>query len=216
MNTVSLSISSKNYSSWSMRGWLLVRFSGLPFEEELVPLDAEARKELLLQSSSFRVPCLRHGEVKAWDTLAIAEYLHEIRPEAGLLPEHPAGRAYCRSICGEMHSGFASLRTSLPFNVRAHFPGHRVFGRAMDDIDRITTIWRECLERYGGPFLFGGRTMADAMYAPVVLRFATYDVQPDATCQAYCDHIRALPEVREWVDAAMRETEEIDELDMEF
>ncbi len=216
MNKASLSISSKNYSSWSMRGWLLLRFAGLEFDEEVVPLDEEARSELLLESSSFRVPCLSHGIVKAWDTLAIAEYLHEILPEAGLLPEHPAGRAYCRSICGEMHSGFASLRTSLPFNVKARFPGHRVFGRAQNDIERVTTIWSECLERYGGPFLFGQRTMADAIFAPVVLRFATYDVQVAPVCQAYCEHIRALPEVQEWVEGALQETDDIDELDMEF
>jgi len=218
MARATLSISSKNYSSWSLRGWLLARFVGLDFEELAVPPDdADARKELLLLSPSILVPCLTHDGVKVWDTLAIAEYLNEIRPESGLLPADRAARARCRAISGEMHSGFSSLRSALPMNLKRSFPGHRIWARAQADIERITAIWRECFADYGGPFLFGvGRGVADAMYAPVVTRFLTYDVQLDAVCAAYCRTVMALPEMIEWVEAARREVEEIDELDMEF
>ena len=217
MAKASLSISSKNYSSWSLRGWLLTKFSGIEFDELAVaPDDANARKELLLLSPSILVPCLTFEGVKVWDTLAIAEFLHEVRPKSGLLPEARSARAHCRAICGEMHSGFSSLRAALPMNLKAHFPGHKVWARALGDIERITTIWRECLSAYGGPFLFGQRSMADAMYAPVVTRFTTYDVKLDAQCAAYARHIMALPEMIEWIDAARNEVEEIDELDMEF
>jgi glutathione S-transferase len=212
-----LTISSKNYSSWSLRGWLLTKFSGLPFREEVVPPDdAAARAELLLLSPSILVPRLTHDGVRVWDTLAIAEYLAEIRPEAGLLPEDRAERAYCRAICGEMHSGFAALRSALPMNLKAHFPGFKVWTRAVADIERITAIWREGLAQHGGPFLFGRRSMADAMYAPVVTRFLTYDVELDEACAAYCAGIMALPEMREWVADAKREPEGIEELEVEF
>lgn len=212
-----LTISSKNYSSWSMRGWLLARMSGVPFEEVLVPPeDSAARAELLLLSPSILVPCLTHEGVRIWDTLAIGEYLHELAPQAGILPAERTARARCRSVCGEMHSGFSALRSALPMNLKRHFPQHKVWARAIGDIERITAIWRECLAAYGGPFLFGKRSMADAMYAPVVTRFLTYDVKLDATCTAYCGRIMALPEMIEWMEAAKREPDEIDELDMEF
>ena len=174
-----LTISSKNYSSWSLRGWLLARFAGLPFVEKVVaPDDPEVRAEMLLLASSIRVPSLKDGAVKVWDTLAIAEYLNEARPKAGLLPVDRVARAHCRAICGEMHSGFANLRSALPMNLRGHFPGFRIWARAQADIDRIVEIWTQCVATYGGPYLFGKhRTMADAMYAPVVTRFLTYDVR---------------------------------------
>jgi glutathione S-transferase len=217
MAKATLSISSKNYSSWSLRGWLLAKFSGLDFQELAVPPDdANARKELLLLSPSILVPCLTHEGIKVWDTLAIAEYLHEVRPQAGLLPADRAARAHCRAICGEMHSGFSSLRAALPMNLKAHFPNHKIWARAVGDIERVTTIWRECLATYKGPFLFGGRSMADAMYAPVVTRFMTYDVKLDPECAVYAKRIMALPEMTEWITAARNEVEEIDELDMEF
>jgi glutathione S-transferase len=212
-----LTISSKNYSSWSLRGWLLVKFSGLPFREEPVPPDdPDNRAELLLLSPSILVPCLTHDGIKVWDTLAIAEYLNEVRPDAGLLPKGAAERAHCRAICGEMHSGFAALRGALPMNLKAHFPSFKVWSRAEADIERIKSIWRDCLTRYGGPYLFGTRTMADAMYAPVATRFKTYDVKLDPTCTAYGGRILALPEMREWTEAAAREPEGIEELEVEF
>jgi glutathione S-transferase len=217
MGKATLTISSKNYSSWSLRGWLLARFAGLEFDEVMVPPDdADARKELLLLSPSILVPCLTHDGIKVWDTLAIAEYLNETMPGAGLLPADRAARAHCRAISGEMHSGFSSLRSALPMNLKRTFPGHKVWARALADIERVTTVWRECLAQYGGPFLFGARTMADAMYAPVVTRFVTYDVKLDGACAAYGERIMAMPEMAEWVAAARREPDDIDELDMEF
>ena len=217
MSEATLTISSKNYSSWSLRGWLLARFAGLPFKEILVPPDdADARKELLLLSPSILVPCLTHDGVEVWDTLAIAEYLNEIKPKAGLLPVDRAARAHCRAICGEMHSGFSSLRSALPMNLKRVFHGHKVWLRGQADIDRITTIWRDCRKRYGGPYLFGKRSMADAMYAPVVTRFVTYEVKLDRPCTAYAREIIRMPEMIEWTAAAQKEPDEIDELDMEF
>jgi glutathione S-transferase len=175
------------------------------------------KAEMLLLSSSMLVPSLEHGGVKVWDTLAIGEYLNEIKPKAGLLPADAKARAHCRAISGEMHSGFSSMRSSLPMNLKAKFPGFKIWSRAQTDIDRIVAIWRECLAAYGGPFLFGETPcLADAMYAPVVTRFMTYDVSLDRACAAYCKRIMELPAIQEWVKAAKQEPEEIDELDAEF
>lgn len=216
--TTTLTISSRNYSSWSFRGWLLARLAGIEFETVVVPVDdAAARAELLLLSPSILVPCLHHEGIKVWDTLAIAEYLNEIRPQAHLLPADRAARAHCRAVCGEMHSGFSALRSALPMNLRAQFPNFRVWSRAQDDIERIVAIWRECLQRYGGPWLFGKAPgMADAMYAPVVTRFLTYDVRLDPDIAEYCATVLKHPFVCEWMEAAQLETEDIDELDVEF
>jgi glutathione S-transferase len=217
MSKAVLTISSKNYSSWSLRGWLLARFAGLEFDERIVPPDDPAvRAEILLLSSSILVPSLIHDGVTVWDTLAIAEYLNEIKPKAGLLPRDPEGRAHCRAISGEMHSGFTALRSALPMNLKAHFPGFKVWNRAVADIERVTAIWRDCLGRYGGPYLFGKRSLADAMYAPVATRFVTYDVKLDPVCAGYRDLIMAMPEMTEWIEAAKTEPEEIEELEAEF
>jgi glutathione S-transferase len=217
MTETILTISSKNYSSWSLRGWLLCKMAGLEFVEEAVPVDDPTnRAELLLLSPSILVPCLTHRGTRIWDTLAIAEYLNEVRPKAGLLPTDQAARARCRSICGEMHSGFTNLRSALPMNLKARHSGFKVWAGAQADIDRITTIWRECFAAHHGPYLFGALTMADAMYAPVVTRFLTYDVKLDGDCAGYCDRIMALPDMVAWRDTAMLEPEELEELDMEF
>jgi glutathione S-transferase len=212
-----LTISSKNYSSWCLRGWLLCRLAGLDFEEEVVSLDdPSARAELLLLSPSFLVPCLTHDGVKVWDTLAIAEYLAEWNPSAGLLPTDRAARAHCRAISGEMHSGFYNLRSALPMNLKAHHPGFKVWAGAQADIGRVATIWRECLARYGGPYLFGELSMADAMYAPVCTRFLTYDVKLDRECGAYSRAIMSWPAMAQWVADAKAEPAELEELDVEF
>ena len=215
---VTLTLSSKNYSSWSLRGWLMARFAGLGFKEEMVEQDdAGARAELLLLAPSVRVPRLTHGDISVWDTLAIGEYLNELKPKAGLLPADAAARAHCRSICGEMHSGFSALRSALPMNLKARFPNFTVWSRAHGDIERVTEIWRDCLTRYGGPYLFGTqRTMADAMYAPVATRFITYDVPLDDVCAAYCQTIMPMPEMGEWMAAAKLEPDDIEELEVEF
>jgi len=213
-----LTISSKNYSSWSLRGWLLAKFSGLAFEEKIVPPDdPSVRAEILLLSPSFLVPCLVHNDVTVWDTLAIGEYLNEIRPKAGVLPTNRAARAHCRAVCGEMHSGFSNLRSALPMNLKAFHPGFKVWAGAQADIERIVTIWRDCLATDKGPFLFGDKPcMADAMFAPVVTRFLSYDVKLDSDCAAYCATIMAMPAMREWVEEAKAEPDEVVELDVEF
>src|SRR6266853_1773992 len=155
-----VTISSKNYSYWSLLGL-----------------------------------CLTHDGCRIWDTLAIAEYLNELRPKAGLLPAECPARARCRSICGEMHSGFANLRSALPMNLKARHAGFKIWSGAQADIDRIATIWRECFTTYHGPYLFGALSMADAMYAPVVTRFLSYDVKLDRDGAGYCDRIMSLPDM---------------------
>jgi glutathione S-transferase len=213
-----LTINSRNYGSWSLRGWLLCRLAGLDVEiAQIAHGDETARAELLLLAPSFLTPRLEHGDVAVWDTLAIAEYLNELRPEAGLLPADRVARAHCRSVAGEMHAGFANLRSALPMDIRAHFPGFRVYAGARADIERIQAVWAECLEGYGGPFLFGERpTIADAMYAPVCTRFATYDVELDERCADYCEAVLALPDMVEWMEAAASEAEPAAELEVEF
>ena len=218
MAEASLTISSKNYSSWSLRGWLLCKMAGLDVDEKIASMDdPSTRAELLLLSPSFLVPRLDHGSVKVWDTLAIGEYLHELRPEAGLLPADPVARAHCRAVCGEMHSGFANLRSALPMNLKAKHDDFKVWAGAQADIERVTAIWKECLQRYGGPYLFGATpTTADAMYAPVCTRFATYDVKLDPVSAAYRDQMLRFPAMLEWANAARTEPEEVEELDVEF
>jgi glutathione S-transferase len=218
MAQATLTIASKNYGSWSLRGWLLCKMAGLDFREEPSHSDdPSVRAELLLLSPSFLVPCLTHDGVEVWDTLAIAEYLAEVYPQAGLLPADRAERARCRAIAGEMHSGFSNLRSALPMNIKAHYPDFKVWAGAQPDIDRIKSIWREALAASGGPYLFGrAPCLADAMYAPVVTRFLTYDVALDPVCAAYCEAVMALPHMQEWVAAAKAEPEELEELDVEF
>src|SRR3984893_18797705 len=190
-----LTIASKNYGSWSLRGWLLCKMAGLEFEEQQAPSDdPSTRAELLLLSPSYRVAGITHDGVKVWDTLAIAEYVNELKPDARLIPAERVARARCRSISGEMHSGFSNLRSALPMNLKAHYPGFKVWAGAQADIDRIATIWRDCLAPYQGPCLFGAKPcLADAMFAPVVTRFLTYDVKLDRDCTRYCRTIMAMP-----------------------
>jgi glutathione S-transferase len=218
MPQATLTIASKNYGSWSLRGWLLCKLAGLDFEEsEARSDDPSTRAELLLLSPSFLVPRLTCDGINVWDTLAIAEYLNEIRPEAGLFPQAPDERAHCRAISGEMHSGFSNLRSALPMNIKAHYPGFKIWAGAKADIDRIVTIWRECLTGSKGPYLFGAKPCAaDAMFAPVVMRFLTYDVPLDSECASYCRAIIALPAMQEWIAAAKAEPDELEELDVEF
>jgi len=218
MAAAELTISSKNYSSWSLRGWLMCRMAGIDFAEKVMPADdPSTRAELLLLSPSFLVPALTYDGVKVWDTLAIGGFLNELRPEAGFYPADQKARAHCRSICGEMHSGFANLRAALPMNLKAHYPGFKIWSGAQADIDRAPAIWRECLEAYGGPYLFGPTlTMADAMYAPVCTRFATYGVSIDPVSAAYSARILAWPAMQEWIAAAQQEPDDIEELEVEF
>lgn len=218
MAKAQLTLSSKNYSSWSLRGWLLCKLAGLEVEEQIVSLDDPAnRAELLLLSPSVLVPRLTHEGASVWDTLAIAEYLNELYPDAGMYPADRITRAHCRSISGEIHSGFTNLRSALPMNLQVRHKVFPIFSGAKPDIERVETIWQECLTRYGGPFLFGASpTVADAMFAPVATRFLTYAVSLSDKSAAYCDTIMAWAPMIEWMAAAKAEPAEIIELDVEF
>jgi glutathione S-transferase len=212
-----LVISSRNYSSWSLRGWLLVRLAGLDCDVRRVEsTDAVARAELLLQTASIRIPCLEHEGLVIWDVLAIAEYLHERFPDARMMPADRAARARCRAISGEMHAGFSALRASLPVNLHAFRPNFPIWSGVRADISRIEEIWRECLAEWGGPYLFGARlSVADAMYAPVCTRFATYDVTLDRVCETYKSAILTLPDMGAWIEEAKLEPDEVSELEVE-
>jgi glutathione S-transferase len=218
MSRATLTLSSKNYSSWSLRGWLLCRMAGLDFEEQRVDIeDPEQRQELLLLSPSVLVPRLTHDGAKVWDTLAIAEYLAEVSPDAGLLPKDRKTRAHCRSVSGEMHQGFHNLRSALPMNLKARHKSFKIFSGARPDVERIKAIWTECLDAHGGPWLFGKQpTIADAMYAPVCTRFRTYAIELDPKLQAYCETVFAWDLMQEWTDGASAEPDEILELEVEF
>ena len=213
-----LTISSRNYSSWSLRGWLICKGAGIDFEVKTVGADdPDARAELLHLSPSFLTPKLEYDGVEVWDVLAIAEFLNEIKPKAKFLPADRATRAHCRAVCGEMHQGFINLRSALPMNIKGHYPGFKVWQGAQTDIDRVLSIWCGCFTAYKGPFLFGeSATLADAMFAPVCSRFKTYDVKLDAQCAAYRDMILERKSMQEWISAAMEEPDELEELDVEF
>ncbi|MDZ4762613.1 MAG: glutathione S-transferase family protein [Alphaproteobacteria bacterium] len=218
MSGAKLTISSRNYSSWSLRAWLFCQLADLEVEVESVPVDDPSnRAELLLLSPTVLVPRLVHKGASVWDTIAIAEYLDELKPKAGLLPLERVKRAHCRSVTGEMHSGFYNLRSALPMNLRARYPGFKVFTGARSDIRRVLSIWNECFEAYDGDFLFGGSpTIADAMYAPVCTRFVTYDVALEGKAAQYRDRIMAWAPMARWREEAMLEPQEIEELDIEF
>lgn len=213
-----LTISSRNYSSWSLRAWLFCQMAGLEVEVESAPLDdPQNRAELLLLSPTVLTPRLDHDGASVWDTMAIAEYLDETYPKADLLPTERVKRAHCRSVVGEMHGGFYNLRSALPMNLKAHYKGFKIWAAAQADIDRVTAIWRECLGQYGGPYLFGATpSLADAMYAPVATRFQTYDVKLDRQCADYCETVLNLPDMIEWIEAARSEKAGIEELEAEF
>ena len=205
---LTLAIGNKNYSSWSLRAWLAARRSGAEFEEIVIPLDqpgsAERKREY---SPTGKVPALRHGNLGIWESLAICEYLAELFPAAKLWPADAKARALARAVSNEMHAGFQSLRSELPMNVRACHQGRARSPATEADIQRILSIWRETRERFGrnGPFLFGEFSIADAMYAPVAFRFATYGVPLSGPEAAYSKALLATPELIEWADAARAE-----------
>jgi glutathione S-transferase len=203
-----LVVGNKNYSSWSLRGWLAARAAGIPFDEVLVRISEPGSKdELLKHSPAGKVPVLKHGERVIWDSLAIIEYLAEIRPDAGLWPGDPVARAHARSIAAEMHAGFQALRAHMPMNLRKSLPGKGRSRDVAEDIERICAIWTDCRARYGAaaPFLFGPFTAADVMYTPVATRFRTYAVELDGVSQDYVDAVLARPDFLEWHEAALEE-----------
>jgi glutathione S-transferase len=209
-------LGNKNYSSWSLRPWLVLKATGLEFDEVVIPLDQPGTKaEILRYSPSGRVPVLHHRGHIIWESLAIAEYLAELVPERLLWPADRLARAAARSAATEMHGGFAALRAHCPMNIRSSFPNRGVTPEVQADINRIATVWRDCRKRFGeaagGPFLFGGFTIADAMFAPVVSRFRTYKIELDESCQAYADAVWTLPSFQEWQEAAGHEPMIIEE-----
>ena len=211
-----LVIADKNYSSWSMRPWVLMRHAGIPFDEVLIELDRpDTAARIREHSPSGRVPSLVTDDGQpVWDSLAIFETLAERYPDRALWPQDAAARAHARSIASEMHAGFAELRSSMPMNIRAQSPGTGATPAALADVARIDAIWSECLARYGSPFLFGASFgVADAMYTPVVMRFNTYAPKLSEAARAYAERVTALPAVREWIEAAQRETHRIAKYD---
>lgn len=203
-----LIVGNKNYSSWSLRAWLALKRTGIDFEEVLVPLmRPETGQAIRAHSPSGKVPLLEYRDDTVWDSLAIAEYLAEHFPAAGLWPAEPSARAVARSVTAEMHAGFMALRRGLPMNLRAHYPDHEIAADIAAEVARVQEIWQTCRSHFGadGPFLFGRFTAADAFYAPVVGRFRTYDVKLDAVCQTYADAVWHSPDMTQWVTAAIAE-----------
>jgi len=212
MADFTLVIGNKNYSSWSLRGWLMARIAGIEFEEVVVPLDLpETQAAIRKHSPSGRLPVLLHRGLAVWESLAIGEYLNDLKPEAGFWPAAVAARAHARAISCEMFAGFAELRTNMPMNIRASYPGKGMTPAVRADIERITGLWRDCRKRFAGAaakdegFLFGGFCAADAMYAPVATRLRTYGVQLDTDSEAYCTAVLAHPAMKEWIAAAKNE-----------
>jgi glutathione S-transferase len=215
-----LFIANKNYSSWSMRPWVLLRQAGIDFEEVFVRFDSfapESQFKAALQNVNpvGKVPVLVHEGLAVWDSLAIAEYVAELFPDKQLWPAERAARARARSVCAEMHSGFAGLRSACPMNIEAHLPeigalALRDKPAVRADLARVCSLWRGLLQAHGGPMLFGQFSIADAYFAPVVMRLKTYALPVPAEVQAYMDRVCALPGVQAWVEGALAEQDFID------
>jgi glutathione S-transferase len=204
-----LVIGNKNYSSWSLRPWIAMKVFELPFDEKRIPLYIPgAKEEIRRHSPGGKVPILIDREVTVWDSLSILEYLAEKNPR--LWPADAADRARARSVAAEMHSGFANLRNAMSMNVRKRYPGKGKTPEVLAEVERIKEIWSAAKK----PFLFGPFSAADAMYAPVVLRFRTYEVELPGACGAYYEAMLALPAMQQWIEAAEREPESIPQFDM--
>lgn len=212
MPSTTLIIGNKNYSSWSLRPWLLLKQAGIPFTEIRIPLHTpDSKAEILKHSPAGKVPVLHDGDITLWESLAICEYLAEKLPHKNLWPAHPAARAHARVIASEMHAGFAALRQHMSMNCRKRLPGMGRTREVLKDIARVCAIWNDSRARFGdgGDFLFGRFSIADAMFAPVVLRFVTYAVDLDPVPAAYVQAITALPALQQWLAEAAAETEVI-------
>ena len=216
--SLTLVIGNKNYSSWSMRPWVLLKQFGIPFEEIMLKFEsADWDARIASLTPARKVPTLWDGEAGAntsiavWDTLAIAEYIAEKFPQNAIWPRDQAARAMARSISAEMHSGFSSLRSNMPMNIRSNHAGKGLNVNVAADIARIEAIWLDARERFGtrtgAPFLFGGFCAADAMFAPVVMRFATYAPPLSAATMAYCKAMTAAPGIAAWIAESKLETE---------
>ena len=215
-----LYIGNKNYSSWSMRPWVLLTQAGISFEEVMLRFDAftpdsNFKAALRDLSPTGKVPVLVDGDLVVWDTLAIAEYLAEQFPEKALWPRDKAARARARSLCAEMHSGFTGLRTHCPMNIEASLPAvgalvWRDQPAVRADLARLIAMWRQCLVEHGGPMLFGDFSVADAFYAPVCMRLRSYALPLPVDVAAYVERVCALPGVQAWVDGALAEQDFLD------
>lgn len=212
-----LVIGNKNFSSWSLRPWLLLRQAGIPFDEVRIPLyRTDSAEPLARLSPSGLVPVLHDGDLRVWDSLAICEYVNERFPEKQLWPQDRSARAVARSASAEMHAGFTALRQHMSMNIRADYAGKGRTPQSEKDIARILALWADCRARYGqgGDFLFGRFSIADAFHAPVVLRFRTYGLALEGVAKAYSDAILALPALRAWIADAQAEAEHIEKFDL--
>lgn len=215
-----LYIGNKNYSSWSMRPWVLMRQAGIDFEEVLVRFDSfdagsEFKRRIGPVSPTGKVPALVHGDLVVWDTLAIAEYLAERFPDRALWPAEARARAVARSACAEMHSGFSALRGACPMNVEARLPevGALIWRDkpgVRADVERLVALWTQLLDTHGGPMLFGAFSIADAFFAPVCMRLVTYALPLSPQIAAYVGRVQALPGVQDWVQGALAENDFLD------
>jgi len=216
VSTLTLVIGNKNYSSWSLRPWFALRRAGIPFAEVRIPLSMPQTRERILEySPSAKVPLLVDGATKVWESLAILEYLAEKYPQQCGWPADPAARALARSASAEMHAGFAALRSELPMNCRGRRSGVVPSPAAREDIERILALWRGARESFGrgGPWLFGAPSPADAMFAPVALRFLTYGVAAPGPAGEFVAAVREAPAIREWLEDARKEPEVIEEVE---
>ena len=214
--TYQLVIGNKNYSSWSMRPWVLMTHFGIPFEEIRIPLYTPAwREQIRKVSPTGKVPCLLYGGNTVWDSLAIAETLHERHSALGLYPTDPAARALARSVSAEMHSGFSTIRTQMSMNIRLSVVHAMASDALRSEVERVQEIFTTCLAISGGPYLFGDFSIADAMYAPVVMRFRSYGVRLNGVCDAYRETVVHNPAVARWISDAHAEAETIPEYEAE-
>jgi len=210
MAQLKIIVGNKNFSSWSLRPWLVLEKCGVPFEEQVIALDQpDTAAQIARFSPSGRVPALLDGDLTIWDSLAIGEYLNEKFPAAQLWPQASAARAIARSVSAEMHSGFAALRTHCPMKIRGSEPMAQPREDVLADLKRIEELWSDARRRFGsgGPFLFGSFSIADAMFAPVVSRIRTYALPVSPSTRAYCDAVWALPGLQKWVTSARAETQ---------
>lgn len=217
MSDLTLVIGNRNYSSWSLRAWLVLRAAGLKFTEVRLPLYTDRyRAEIKHYSPSGKVPVLIHGDTAVWDSLAIAEYIHELAPDMGLWPSDLGARARARSICAEIHSGFPEIKHHLPMNCRGRFIGKGHTEGVKREVVRVAAIWDETRSRYGGSgeFLFGSFGIADAMYAPLALRFQSYGISLSGEVAQYAASLLELPLIKSWSDQAREEEEVIEEVEI--
>lgn len=217
MARLTLVIGNKNYSSWSLRPWILLRQAGIPFKEIRIPIHRpESGAKIEKYSKAGKVPVLLDGKITVWESLAICEYAAEKFRSKKLWPAQPAARAAARSVSNEMHAGFMSLRKAMPMNCRASIPLRNLTPEVKADLGRITGIWKECRRKFGkgGPFLFGRFSVADAMFAPVCLRFRTYGVSLDPVSEKYAAAVLSLRAIQEWVGEAQKETEVVEDLEV--